>query len=79
MTLAIADLVKIGLPVTIIALWVRSHKVTAAALGLIFVMLLGLRDGHPHRLPSASAHRCDAGGGPTKGLESLGDGFALAQ
>ena len=42
MTLAVADLVKIGLPATIVALWVRSHKVTAAVLGLAFVMLLGL-------------------------------------
>ncbi|HVX35230.1 MAG TPA: hypothetical protein VHC71_03315 [Hyphomicrobium sp.] len=40
--LAIADVVKIGLPAAILALWARSYKGTAGTLGLVFAMLLGL-------------------------------------
>ncbi len=41
-TLAIADIVKIGLPAIIFALWARSHKATAWTLSVVFAMLLGL-------------------------------------
>jgi len=40
--LAVADIVKIGLPALIVALWMRSHKATARILGFVFVMLVGL-------------------------------------
>lgn len=41
-TLAVADVVKIGLPAAIVALWARSHTATAGTLSLVFLMLLGL-------------------------------------
>lgn len=41
-TLAVADVVKIGLPAAIVALWARSHKATAGTLSFVFLMLLGL-------------------------------------
>ncbi|MGO4683371.1 hypothetical protein [Hyphomicrobium sp. 2TAF46] len=40
--LAIADVVKIGLPAIIVALWARSHRATARTLSVVFAMLLGL-------------------------------------
>lgn len=40
--LAIADVVKIGLPAIIVALWTRSHRATARTLSVVFAMLLGL-------------------------------------
>ncbi|MBY0559314.1 hypothetical protein [Hyphomicrobium sp.] len=40
--LAIADVVKIGLPAIIVALWARSHSATARTLSVVFAMLLGL-------------------------------------
>ncbi|MBS0250877.1 MAG: hypothetical protein JSR78_07400 [Proteobacteria bacterium] len=40
--LAIADIVKIGLPAIIVALWALSHRATAQTLSIVFVMLLGL-------------------------------------
>ncbi len=42
LALAVADVVKIGLPATIIALWARTHRGTAGTLGVVFAMLLGL-------------------------------------
>jgi hypothetical protein len=42
LVLAVADVVKIGLPATIIALWARAHRGTAGTLGVIFAVLLGL-------------------------------------
>lgn len=40
--LAIADVVKIGLPAAILALWARCYKGTAGTLSLVFAMLFGL-------------------------------------
>lgn len=40
--IAVADIVKIGLPAVIAALWAHSRKPMAGTLGLVFVMLLGL-------------------------------------
>lgn len=40
--LAIADVVKIGLPAAVLALWGRSFKGIAGALAVVFGMLLGL-------------------------------------